>query len=116
MKIRVVLAAAALLVVSLMAASPASAQYVGGTPPELGPVVNPVVLVPAAPSPARVQAVPSPVRVQAGRVTQARPTQARRAVAVTGADIAQMVLIGGAFVIGGAVLVRQSRRRVTPAS
>ncbi len=101
MRIRVVLAAAALLVVSLMAASPASAQYVGGTPPAAGPVVSPVV----------VKGAPSPVRVQAGRATQPR-----RAVAVTGADIAQMVLIGGAFVIGGTVLIRQTRRRVHPAS
>ncbi len=94
MKIRVVLAAAALVLVSMMAASPASAQYVGGTPPAAGPVVKPVV----------VQGAPTPVKVQTGRATQAR-----RSVAVTGADIAQMVLIGGAFVVGGAVLVRRSR-------
>ncbi len=99
MKMRMVLAAAALLVLSLMVASPASAQYTGGQAPKAGPTAGPVV---------KVQAPVAPARVQAGRAAQQR-----RAVAVTGADIAQMVLIGGAFVVGGVILVRQSRRRVT---
>lgn len=98
MRIRAIVAAA-LVVVGGMAVSPASAQYVGGTPPSAGAVVKPV---PAAPTSA------TPVKVQTGGSTQAaRP----RSFPVTGADIVQMVLIGGAFLVGGTFLVRRSRRR-----
>ena len=99
-----ILAAASLLVVGVMAASPASAQYIGGTPPTVGPVVKPVVVAPAAPSPAKVQL---------RETTQAPRT---RRFAVTGADIAQMVMIGAASVVGGAALIRQGRRRAAAAS
>ncbi len=105
MKVRVVLAAAALLLVSLVAVSPASAQYTGGQSPNAGPTAGPVVQVHGGVSPAKVQAG------HAGRVTRAARA---RTFALTGADIAQLALIGGAFVLGGAVVVRYSRRRVTP--
>jgi len=55
-----------------------------------------------------VPALPSPVAIEVGRPIQAGP----RPIALTGADIAQMILLGGLLVIGGAVLVRQGRRRV----
>ena len=103
MRSRLVLVAALLVLVSTMAVSPASAQYTGGTPETVVPVLKPVVVVPAP---------PSPVIVQVGRPVQAAP----RTFALTGADIAQMVLLGGVLMIGGAVLVRHGRRRVALAS
>ena len=99
MKVRLILAAAALVLVSAMAVAPASAQYVGGTPPKAGPVAVPTV---------EVAEKVTPVEVQVGRT--GRVTR----FALTGADIAQMVLIAGALVGGGAFLVRQGRRRVAP--
>jgi hypothetical protein len=107
MKVKVVLAAAALLLLGLLTVSPASAQYVGGQPPKAGPTAGPVV---------KVQAPVSPARVQAGRVTAARAAQQRGRLALTGGDVAQMALIGGAFVIGGTVLVRRSRQAAPRAS
>ena len=104
LKTKVILAAAALVLVGVLSASPSSAQYTGGTPPTAGPVVNPVAVPPAK---------AEPVKVQVGRPTPAART---RSFALTGADIAQMVLLGGAFLLGGALLVRQGRRRVTVAS
>jgi len=102
MKVKVVLAAAALLLLGLLTVSPASAQYTGGTPPKAGPTAGPVV---------KVQAPVAPARVQAGRtVTPARAAQQRGRLALTGGDVAQMALIGGAFVVGGTVLVRRSRQ------
>ena len=103
MRVKLVLAAAVLVLVSTMAVSSASAQYTGGTPPTIAPVLEPVVVVPAP---------PSPVIIEVGRPIQAAP----RPIALTGADIAQMVFLGGVLVIGGAVLVRQGRRRVALAS
>ena len=99
MKVKLGLAAAAVLFVAVLVAMPASAQYVGGAPPAAGPVAVPTVDV-------KDKAVPVEVQVD-------RPTRVSR-FAVTGADIAQMVLIGGILVLGGAVLVRQGRRRVAP--
>ncbi len=101
MKLRLVVAAAALLLVSLTAVAPASAQYVGGSPPKAGPVAKPTF---------QAQGLGSPVKVEVGGASQTARTTSR--LAVTGADIAQMVLIGGAFLVGGSVLVRRSRRRV----
>ena len=100
MKVRLILAAAALVFVSAMAVAPASAQYVGGEPPKAGPVAGPS---------AEVDDTGVSVGVEVGRTVQ---TTSR--FALTGADIAQMVLIAGALVLGGAVLVRQGRRRVAP--
>lgn len=105
MKVKVVLAAAALLLLGLLTVSPASAQYTGGTPPKAGPTAGPVV---------KVQSPVAPARVQAGRTNRA--AQQRGRLALTGGDIAQMVLLGGAFVVGGGLLVRYSRRRVTPSA
>jgi hypothetical protein len=102
MKVRLVLTAAAVLFAGVVAAMPASAQYVGGVPPAAGPVAAPTADV--APK-VKVQVVAKPVEVEVGRVE--RVTR----FAITGADIAQLVLIGGVFVVGGAVLVRQGRRR-----
>ncbi len=99
MKVRLILAAAADLFVSAMAVTPASAQYVGGTPPKAGPVAVPTV---------EVAETVTPVEVQVGRTSRVSR------FALTGADIAQMVLIAGVFVLGGAVLLRQGRRRVAP--
>ncbi len=104
MKIRMVLAAAALLLLGLVTASPASAQYTGGNPPAAGP---------AAARTLQVQGAFSPVNVQVGSPTaQAQTRRAARTggVGVTGADIAQMVLIGGALVVGGGLLARRSRQ------
>lgn len=100
MKIRLIVAATALLLAGFLTAPVASAQYVGGTPPPAGKVVKPIVQVQGG--------TPTAVRVQAGQARRAR------SFALTGADVAQMVLIGGAMVVGGTVLVRHSRRRVTP--
>jgi hypothetical protein len=97
MKVRLVLAAAAVLFVGALAISPASAQYVGGTPPKAGPVAVPTV---------EVTETVTPVEVQVGRTVRVTP------FAFTGADVAQMVLIAGGLVLGGAVLVRHGRRRV----
>jgi len=99
MKVKVVLAAAALLLLGVLTVSPASAQYTGGPVPKAGPTAGPVV---------ETQAPVAPARVQAGRT--ARAAQQRSRLALTGGDIAQMVLIGGAFVIGGTVLVRRGRQ------
>ena len=103
MRMKLVLAAVVLLLASTMAVSSASAQYTGGTPPTIASVPEPVEVVPA-PS--------SPVIIEVGRPVQAAP----RPIALTGADIAQMVLLGGLLVLGGAVLVRQGRRRFALAS
>jgi hypothetical protein len=96
MKVRLALAAAAVLVVGVLTAMPASAQYVGGQPPAAGPVAAPTV---------EVQDKAAPVKVQVGRVTRVG------GFALTGADIAQMVLIAGGFLLVGGLLVRQARRR-----
>lgn len=106
MRIRLVLAAVAVLFVGWLTVAPASAQYTGGTPPPAGPVAGP------APE---VQGAETPVGVEvAGTETQAGRTVRVIEFALTGADIAQMVLIGGILVVGGAVLVRQGRRRMAP--
>jgi hypothetical protein len=99
MKVRLIFAAAAVLFVGMLTTLPASAQYVGGSPPAAGPVAGPT---------APVQGGATPVDVQAGRTVHASR------FALTGADIAQLVVVGGVFVLGGAVLVRQGRRRVVP--
>lgn len=101
MKIRLVFAAAAIVFVGMLTLTPASAQYVGGTPPKAGPVAGP---------PAKVPAKAKPVEVK----VQGEGAQRARRFAFTGADIAQMVVIGGVLVVGGAVLVRHGRRRVVP--
>ncbi len=94
MRLRLVFVAAAVVLASMVVAAPVSAQYTGGTPPTVGPVVQP------APP---VQGAPSPVAVQAGRAPAPR-------VAVTGADIAQMLAVAGVLVLAGVFLVRQGRR------
>ena len=99
MKVRLLLAAAAVLFVGALTVTPASAQYVGGTPPKAGPVAVPTV---------EITETVTPVEVQVGRSVRVTP------FAFTGADIVQMVLIAGALVLGGTVLVRQGRRRVAP--
>jgi hypothetical protein len=99
MKVRLTLAAAAVLFVGALMVTPASAQYVGGTPPKAGPVAVPTV---------EITETVTPVEVQVGRSVRVTP------FALTGADIAQMVLIAGALVLVGTVLVRQGRRRVAP--
>jgi hypothetical protein len=101
MKIRLLLTAAAIVFVGMLTVAPASAQYVGGTPPKAGPVAGPSAVAPA-------KAKPIDVKVQG-----AQPRRVTR-FAVTGADIAQMVIIGGVLVGGGAILVRHGRRRVVP--
>lgn len=98
------MAAAVLVLAVLLSASPSSAQYTGGTPPTAGPVVNPVAVPPAK---------ATPVQVQVGGPTQAERTPP---LALTGADIAQIVLIGGACLLGGVLLVRRGRRGDTVAS
>jgi hypothetical protein len=98
MKVRLTFAAAAVLVVGVLTAMPASAQYVGGQPPAAGPVAGPTV---------EVQGKAAPVKVQVGRTTRAG------GFALTGSDIAQMALLGGGFLVVGALLVRQARRRPT---
>ena len=103
MKVRLVVAAAAVLFVGVLMVAPASAQYIGGEVPKAGPVaghkaVGPVVV--------KTKQVTTPVDVHVGRTV---PTTR---FAFTGADIAQMVLVGGGLIVGGAVLVRQGRRRV----
>jgi len=104
MKIRLVLGATALLL-GVLTASPASAQYTGGEAPKAGPTAGPVI---------KVQGPVTPVRAQAGRA--ARAAQQRGRLALTGGDIAQVVLIGGAFVVGGTVLVRRYRQAAPRAS
>ncbi len=99
MKVRLILAAAAVLLVGVLTTMPASAQYVGGTPPAAGPVAVPTV---------EVQRKAVPVKVDVGRTVRVSR------FALTGADIAQMVLIGGVFLVAGAVIVRQTRRRPAP--
>lgn len=101
MKARMVVAAAAVLFVGMLTVVPASAQYVGGQPPSAGPVAGPT----AGPT-LQVQKV-TPVDVQVGH-----RTVRTSGFAFTGADIAQIALIAGGLVLGGAVLVRQGRRRV----
>ena len=96
MKVRLTLAAAAVLFVGMLTAMPASAQYLGGSPPVAGPVAGPTV---------EVQGEAKAVDVQVGRTFRVSR------FAFTGADIAQMVLVGGVFVVAGAFLVRQGRRR-----
>ncbi len=96
MRIRIVLAAAAVVLVGLLTASPASAQYTGGTPPQAGPVAGPVAKAPVAPTPVQV--------------VRAQPRPGR--LALTGGDIAQLALLAGGLVLGGAVIVRRSRRRL----
>lgn len=100
MKARLVVAAAAVVFVGVLTVTPASAQYVGGEAPKAGPVAVPTV---------EIQKQVTPVEVQVGRRV---PGVTR--FAFTGADIAQMVLIAGALVVGGAVLVRRGRRPVVP--
>ena len=99
MKVRLTFAAAAVLLVGMLTALPASAQYVGGQPPAAGPVAGPTV---------EVQGKAAPVNVQVGRTTRVG------GFALTGADIAQMVLLGGGFLVVGAFLVRRTRRRGGP--
>jgi hypothetical protein len=99
MKVRLVLTAAAVLFVGVIAATPASAQYVGVKPPVVAPVAAPTV---------EVERVVKPVEVQVGREVRVTP------FAVTGADVVQLVVIGGVLVLGGALLVRQGRRRYLP--
>lgn len=101
MKMRLVFTAVAVLFVGALMATPASAQYVGGTPPDAGSVVN---------ADTAGQGAATPVNVQAGR------TARTSGVALTGADIAQLVLIGGVLIVGGAVLLRHGRRRVVPSA
>jgi len=103
MRVKLVLAAAVLVLMTTVSISSASAQYTGGTPPTVAPVLKPVVVVPAP---------PSAVIVEVGKPIQAAP----RTVALTGADIAKMMLLGGLLVMGGAALVRQGRRRVALAT
>ena len=98
MKVRLTLAAVTVLLVGMLAALPASAQYVGGQPPAAGPVAGPTV---------QVQGKAAPVNVQVGRTTRVG------GFALTGGDIAQMVLFGGGLLVVGAFLVRQTRRRPT---
>lgn len=99
MKVRLAVAAAAVLFVGMLTTMPASAQYVGGKAPTAGPVAVPTV---------EVQGKAAPAKVEVGRTV--RVTR----FALTGADIAQMVLIGGVVLVAGAVLVRQTRRRPAP--
>ena len=103
MKIRLALAAAAVLFVGMLGVTPASAQYAGGTPPAAGPVAGATV---------EVQGVTTPVEVD---VEVGRRVGISR-FALTGADIAQMVVIGAVLVLGGAVLVHRGRRRPAPSS
>lgn len=97
MKLRLVVAAVTLLFLGVLTMTPASAQYVGGTPPKAGPVASPG---------GENHGGATPVNVESGH--QSRST----GFALTGADITQLVLIGGVFVVGGAVLVYRGRRRV----
>ena len=103
MKVRLILAAVAVLLLGWLTVTPASAQYVGGTPPAAGPVAGP------APE-AQGEVTPVGVEVEGAGTRTVRVTR----FALTGADIAQMVFIGGILVVGGAFLVRQGRRRVVP--
>lgn len=103
MKVRLVLAAAAVLLTTVISTAPASAQYTGygyggGAPPVAGAVVNPS-------EPVRAAAVPA--ELQVGRATPGG------VLVLTGADIAQLVVIGGGFLVGGALLVRRGRARVS---
>lgn len=105
MKVRLILAVAPVLFVCAMAVTPASAQYTGGTPPNAGPVAG---------SSAQGDGTGVPVAVQVDRTgSGTHSNTGGSGFALTGADIAQMALIAGALVLGGAALVRQSRRRVT---
>jgi hypothetical protein len=104
MRLRLMLAAVAVLFVGALTVTPASAQYVGGTPPDAGSVVSP------GPGAEARQGGGVAVSVDTGRRVQTT------GFALTGADIAQLVLIGGVLVVGGALLVRQSRRRVVPSA
>lgn len=99
------LAAAAVLMVSSTLAMPALAQYVGGTPPELGA---------DAPS-ARIDGDPGVRPVEARVASAASPTPAS-GLAFTGADIGQLVALGGGMVVIGTALARASRRRTANVS
>lgn len=104
MKVRLAVASAVVLFVGVLTMAPVSAQYVGGEVPKAGPVAGQKVASPVV----EAEHVATPVDVHVGRTV--RTTR----FALTGADIAQMVLIAGALILGGAVLVRQGRRRVAP--
>ncbi len=107
MRVRLVLAAVVVLFVGALAVAPAAAQYTGGTPPDAGRVANPG----ASGSPnSGSDGTATPLNVDTGR--RVRTT----GFALTGADIAQLVLIGGVLLVGGAVLVRRGRRRVVPSA
>ncbi len=120
----------------VLGVGPASAQYVGGTPPIVGPIdvggpeggvgapeagVNTSVLgVQFRTTPPVVGVTPSPVgnvavlgspaaRGGVAPQVQVQGAQVRRLV-VTGADIVTLSLLALASVIGGTVLVRRARR------
>ena len=74
---------------AVVPATPALAQYVGPTPPEVLPSDT-------------AKAQPS---------TEVLGTKRTRGVAVTGADVAGLAALGGMAVAGGTVIRRVSRRR-----
>lgn len=96
MRMKIVIATA-VLVVAMASVTPAFAQYVGGNPPAAGTSGQPAEGKSIAPASVRVSG-PAATRRSGG-------------VAFTGADIMQLVLVGGAFVVAGAVLTTRSRRR-----
>jgi hypothetical protein len=136
MRARVVAVAAVALVLTAAWATPASAQYVGGRPPGIPPGAEgpggvgpggeaPGGLVPGGQRPRAVRLVApeltavnvlvtgaelAPPRVRVVRVTEAA-TAVGGGFAVTGADVAQLVLIAGSLIAVGVVMTRAARRR-----
>ena len=137
MRAKVIAAAAVAAFLSGLWVGPATAQYTGGRPPGVeqpgggigpGGQVGPggqfgpggqrpsarltgTQLTPVNVLTRGVQLSSPQVRVV--RVLRAGDTSAvtRRGIAFTGADIAQLLLIGGALVAVGTVLTRTARRR-----
>lgn len=107
--LRLTLASAATVATLLLvpAAAGAQTQTYGPPPPPTGPEVLPNTGVNPQAQPAAV----SPAAVSAGGVSRAAAAPSRRALAVTGGDLAGLAALGGTAVVAGAGLVLASRRR-----
>jgi hypothetical protein len=104
-RVRAVAASAiAILLLGLFAAAPAFAQYVGGAPP-------PVVLEREVSRKADIPVTPVDVRVSEFQVVTVTEERGR-GLALTGADVLQLLALGGLCTAIGLIAIRAGRRPV----
>ena len=96
----------AVVAAAVLTAAPASAQtYTGVTPPKL--TGGPTQVVGERPGPDRT------IRIASAPGTGAASAPVTR-FAVTGTDVAGLVVLGGSLIAVGLVMTRRSRTRSTP--